>query len=41
MNRAKTLDEYYESLTNWKEEVLLLRELLKKTDLTEELKWGQ
>ena len=40
MKRAVSVDEYFESATNWREELERLRNVLVFTGLTEELKWG-
>ncbi len=40
MKRAKSPDDYYDGLTQWREELNALRVILKSTDLSEEIKWG-
>ena len=40
MKRFKSVEEYIDSLDQWHDEVVKLREILKSTDLTEEVKWG-
>ena len=40
MKYAKSVDEYLDSLEQWKEEILLLRDIVLKTGLNETLKWG-
>jgi len=40
MKRAKSVDEYIKTSDNWRAELKQLREILKGTELTEEVKWG-
>ena len=40
MKRFKTVDAYVDSLGQWHDEVVKLREILNSTELTEEVKWG-
>ena len=40
MRRAKSVDDYIESASDWKAELVQLREILRSTALTEEVKWG-
>ncbi len=40
MKSYKTVDEYFLNLQNGKEILLILRDLLKTTDLVETIKWG-
>ena len=40
MQRAKSVDDYIRNASHWKEEIGRLREILRATPLTEELKWG-
>lgn len=40
MKRFKTVDEYVDAQTTWKDEIRRLREILQATPLTEEVKWG-
>lgn len=40
MIRAKSVAEYIELNSSWNEELILLREIMKMTDLEESLKWG-
>ena len=40
MKKAKTVDDFFDKLENWKEEVLILRRILLDTNLEETLKWG-
>ncbi len=40
MARKKTAADYYASASNWQEELARLRDILLKTGLDEELKWG-
>lgn len=40
MQSYKTVDEYMESLTTWKHEVSMLREIALSTGLDEGIKWG-
>ena len=40
MKRAKSPDDYYDGLTQWRDELNTLRVILKSTDLNEEIKWG-
>ena len=40
MERAKTAAAFYAKKSPWKDELLKLREILQKTDLKEEVKWG-
>ena len=40
MNRAKTVNEYLENETRWKEELKLLREIMLSSKLNEGIKWG-
>ena len=37
---AKTADEYFQLLNTFKDQLFCLRQLLKTTELKEELKWG-
>ena len=40
MQYPKSVEEYLDSLEQWKEEILLLRDIILKTGLTETVKWG-
>ncbi len=40
MNAIRSADEYFGTLTQWKEEVLLLRKVVLETGLVETIKWG-
>lgn len=40
MKRYKTVDDYMKSAGIWQQEQIRLREILKRTGLTEEVKWG-
>jgi uncharacterized protein YdeI (YjbR/CyaY-like superfamily) len=40
MKRIRTIDEYIESVDQWRDELKPLRKILQATDLTEEIKWG-
>lgn len=40
MKRFRTVDAYIESAEQWQEELVRLREILRSTALTEEVKWG-
>ena len=40
MKRYKTVDAYVDSLDQWHDEIVKLREILNSTALTEEVKWG-
>ncbi len=41
MKGNKSVEEYIEANTNWKPELIALHNVLKKTGLKEEIKWGQ
>ena len=40
MKRSKSVDDYIKSAEFWQPELIRLREILKGTELTEEVKWG-
>ncbi len=40
MKRHKTADDYFANAEIWRDEQKQLREILRSTDLTEEVKWG-
>lgn len=40
MKRAKSVDDYIQTSENWRDELKQLRDILKGTDLTEDVKWG-
>ena len=40
MKRAQTVNEYIDTSEHWRDELKQLREILKKTALAEEVKWG-
>ena len=40
MKRHKTVEDYIDSVEYFQEELLILREILLSTELTEEVKWG-
>ncbi len=40
MKRSKTVDDYLENASHWPDELVRLREILRSTPLTEEVKWG-
>ncbi len=40
MRRAKSVDEYLDSASLWREELRRLRDILRSTGLKEEVKWG-
>lgn len=40
MQRARSVDEYIKNASTWNEELKRLRETLRATPLTEEIKWG-
>ena len=40
MKRAKTVDNYLADASQWQDELRQLREILRSTKLTEEVKWG-
>jgi uncharacterized protein YdeI (YjbR/CyaY-like superfamily) len=40
MKRSKSVDDYIRESAFWQAELKRLREILKKTELTEEIKWG-
>ena len=40
MKRAKTVDAYIADASQWQDELRQLREILRSTKLTEEVKWG-
>ena len=40
MKKSKTVDEYIDGIDKFQDILLYLRDLLKKTDLTETVKWG-
>ncbi len=40
MQRAKSVDDYIASASDWQDELIRLREILRSTPLTEEVKWG-
>ncbi len=40
MNKGKTVEDYIESAGNWRELLILLREIILTTGLTETVKWG-
>lgn len=40
MRRAKSVDDYISNAEFWREELIRLRDVLKQTELTEEIKWG-
>jgi uncharacterized protein YdeI (YjbR/CyaY-like superfamily) len=40
MGKMKTADDFFNSVQQWKEELIYLRSLLKETDLIETIKWG-
>ena len=40
MKRYKTVDDYIANATLWQDELTRLREILKSTKLTEDVKWG-
>ena len=40
MKRSKSVDDYIRESENWRPELERLREILKSTGLTEEVKWG-
>ena len=40
MQRATTVDEYLDNAGQWQDELRTLRDILRSTDLAEEVKWG-
>jgi len=40
MKRAKSVDEFIAAADHWQSKLVRLREILQKTTLTEEVKWG-
>lgn len=40
MKRSKSVDEYIRNTAKWRDELCALRDVLKSTDLKEEVKWG-
>ena len=40
MKRSRTVDEYIETAEQWRDELITLREILRETELQEEVKWG-
>ena len=40
MRRAKSVDDYIANASKWQDELVRLREILRSTSLTEEVKWG-
>ena len=40
MQRAKSVDDYVASAEFWKEELTRLRDILRRTEMNEEVKWG-
>ena len=40
MQRAKSVDDYIENANAWQDELIRLREILRATQLPEEVKWG-
>jgi uncharacterized protein YdeI (YjbR/CyaY-like superfamily) len=40
MKRYKTVDDYIANAAHWQNEFMRLREILRATELTEEVKWG-
>ncbi len=40
MRRAKSVDEYIDTSTQWQEELIVLRNLLQQTEMEETVKWG-
>jgi len=40
MQRAKSVEDYIANASHWQDELVRLREILRSTSLTEEIKWG-
>lgn len=40
MRRAISVDDYIANASVWKQELIRLRDVLRATPLTEEVKWG-
>lgn len=40
MQRAKSVEDYITNASHWQDELVRLREILRSTSLTEEIKWG-
>ena len=40
MQRAKSVDDYISDASQWQDKLVQLREILRSTNLTEEVKWG-
>ena len=40
MQRAKSVDDYIKNANSWKNELVTLRDILRATPLSEEVKWG-
>ena len=40
MKKAKSVEDFFENLTIWKDELTMIRAILLKSDLKEEIKWG-
>lgn len=40
MKRAKSVDDYVDQSDQWRDEIRRLREILRSTNLLEEIKWG-
>ncbi len=40
MKRAKSVDDYIDNAEFWNDELVRLRDILRQTELTEEVKWG-
>ena len=40
MKRSQSVDEYIETAERWQDELVVLRKILRSTELSEEVKWG-
>ena len=40
MKKNKTVDEFIENEKHWKDELTVLREIFKQTEMEETIKWG-